>query len=145
MGDYLTARAAVAARLLTVSIGAPVSANMAAVYETLPDMSAVNKFPCVILTGATIEEVRGASGYREQTYRIGIRLMVRPIEGASMRDQLDGLKAAITAVFDGAVALGGNYHALAPRWTQEEPEADGQGVWDDGEIVVRMTDAVVYT
>lgn len=146
MADYLTARAAIASRIAAVTIAAPVATVIAQVYETMGDGDSVEKFPAVIITGYAVRWERG-NGQWIGTYTIGLRLVVRPISGASMRAQLDALKEAISLTFDGATKLGiaGNYHVVeGPNWNLTEPQSDGGSVWDQGEIIVRLSDARAF-
>lgn len=149
MADYLTARAAIAAKLAAVSIATPVVTTIAQVDETGGDGGdATMKAPAVRITGYSVRYRRGPSSQRERTYTIGLRLMVRPIAGATMRATLEALKEAISEKFDGAVTLGlgAGYHIVeGPNWIRNEPESDGGSVWDEGEIVLSIKDTVSFT
>lgn len=147
MADYLTARAAIAEIIAGVSIQTPAVAEIEHVYQYRPDGGALNKFPSVLITGFALRYQRGASGKREKTYTIGLRLAVRPVAGSSaqMQDILEAFKEAITAAFDAATMLNiaaGGYHVTeGPNWPHQEPESDGGVMWDDGEILLTIKSA----
>lgn len=148
MADYLTARTQIASILSAVSITTPVSAVMDHVYETPVDGGAVNRFPCVEITGYTLRYVRGPGGKRERTYGVGLRLTVKPIPPTGMHDVLAAFKEAISLAFDGAVllTLQGGYQVLeGPNWTLAEPVVDGGTAWDEGEIVISIKDTATFT
>lgn len=146
MADYLTARAAIATIIDAVAITVPVATSIVKVYESRPDAGeGLNEFPCVLITGASSRRLRGPSSRRERQYRIGLRLVVRPVDGGgTMQAVLDALKEAIADAFDAKIMLGiagGGYHVIeGPNWPEKEPFADGGLIWEDGELVLQILD-----
>lgn len=150
MADYLTARSAIATIIGAVAITTPVAVQIAHVYEFMPDSGSLNQFPSVVITGYQLRYVRGPSGKRERMYTIGLRLMTQPVaaSAAQIQDTLDALKEAISAAFDAKImlGLGGAYHVLeGPNWTSQTPVVDVGLAWDDGEILLSIKDAAVFT
>lgn len=145
MADYPAARSAIATILAAVAITSPVSASITKVYERQPDAGeGLNEFPCVLITGATIEVSR-ATGLRERRYTVGLRLAVRPIAGGAMHDLLDAFKEAIITAFDLKQALGGGVAGFmvesGPNWLNKEPFVDGGSQWEEAELIIRVDDA----
>lgn len=149
MANYTEARAAIATIIEAVTITAPAEVGIKTVYMGRPDAGAYGDDPCVHLTGYTLRYLRGPGGTRERQYTIGMRLFVRPVPlyDTSMQDVLDALKDAISEAFDTKITLdiGGGFSVVeGPNWTSEEPTADGGGLWDEGEIIVLLSDASTF-
>lgn len=150
MADYSTARAAIASILGAVSITSPLALNMGAVYETRPQGGeGLMKFPCVLIGGAGIVEWSRAAGVRTRVYRVGLRLGTRPSgdNAHTAHAIFEAFREAMGVTFDDNVTLGlgGNYSVVGgPIWPNIEPQVDNMTVWDDGELLVRIVDAVSF-
>jgi len=144
--SYFDARTAIAEVLRGVSITEPIDKTLTEVYEFRPDLGNVTKFPCAWVTGFASRTLR-AHSMSETLYSIGIRLVVKPVGGAEMGELLDAFKEAIRTAFDAAVTLhlGGGYSLVeGPNWRNTEPEADGTSLWDEGDLIVKLTEAASF-
>lgn len=150
MADYPTAKAAIASIIDAVTIASPVATGIEQVYAERPQGGeGLMKFPCVLISGAAIEEWSRSAGVRQRTYRVGLRLGVRPTgdNSVSAHAIVEALRNAIGEAFDANVTLnlGGEYSVIGgPTWPAIEPQADGMTVWDDGELLIRISDAVTF-
>lgn len=146
MGDYLTARAAIAEIIGDVSITEPVATGIAAVYEGLPDGEAVIAYPSIVIMGRTLRYLRAPSK-RERVYRVELQLVARQDDFTSKRQLLEALQEAVSLAFDDklTLGLGSQYHVLeGPNWTEAVPFVDAGIVWADGEILISIKEGAAF-